>query len=414
MNFVKSLKEMKMSLVELEGREKSNLFLVCLVMFLLLFSYPLVRATTTAIFLNSHGAKASPYVWIYSVAILSLIISLFSWLQLRVTIHRLFLGTGLFTFLFFITCIYFLSNGNSNWAYPLYVWKEVYIVLLVHSCLGYLNSSITENVAKVIYGPFGAFSSLGGLLGGLLTSYLTSVNSVEMILIIGCIVILVTSIIFQFTDHSKILSKVTTHSEVSPLKSISNVRTYVLLIGGVVILSQFCINISNFQFNLFLEESFVDKLSKTHFLGKLYSGINAFSLGVQFLLVPFVLKNFSKKGVHSSIPIIFFASFLLSIIWGNGILPIAACFMVFKGLDYSLFAAAKEMLYFSLNPKQKYGAKYVVDMVLYRFSKGVISVILIYVNSLMAMRIMLLACLGIWFLLLIPLFNVQSKLTTKE
>ena len=81
-----------------------------------------------------------------------------------------------------------------------------------------------------------------------------------------------------------------------------------------------------------------------------------------------------------------------------------------KGLDYSLFAAAKELLYFPLSLKQKYGAKYIADMIFYRFAKGLISFVLLFFQTHMAVNAMLIGCLVAWVGILIPLFNQVAKL----
>ena len=75
---------------EASGKEKANFFLVSLSLFFVLFSYPIIRSTTTAMFLQSHGAKNSPLVWLYSVLGLTLVVFLFNKFQRKLKVHRLF------------------------------------------------------------------------------------------------------------------------------------------------------------------------------------------------------------------------------------------------------------------------------------------------------------------------------------
>ena len=94
---------------------------------------------------------------------------------------------------------------------------------------------------------------------------------------------------------------------------------------------------------------------------------------------------------HLSIPLMYGASFLFSLIMGGSLIPITVTFVIFKGVDYSLFGSAKELLYFALDDIQKYGAKYGADMITYRLAKGVISLILIKISP--SLTNILLGCL---------------------
>ena len=132
----------------------------------------MIRSVSTALFLNAFGAKSSPYVWLYSIISLSIVVALYNKFQIKATIHRIFLLVSLSSAFLLLTFFFLAEQGSPYWTYALFVLKEIYIVLLVHSLLGYLNSAISADLAKIIYGPLGAWGSIGGLLGGTLTSQL--------------------------------------------------------------------------------------------------------------------------------------------------------------------------------------------------------------------------------------------------
>lgn len=391
----------------LPSQQKRDLTYIGLTLFLIFFSYPLMRSTTTSLLLTTLGVKASPYAWIYSVLALSLFVSLLNGFQKRHKPQVLYNFLSFGTVSLFIGLYFAHITFGDLWTYPLYVLKEVYIVLLVHSVLGHLNSSINEQVAKVIYGPLGAIGSTGGILGGLVTSTLVKDLGLYVLFFIGVTFIGITSFFFTKTSNQNVHLKES--KEKYPLDSIKDIKAFVFLIAGIVLLSQFVINIGNYQFNTFLEQAFKDSISKTEFLGKVYASINSFSLVAQVVLLPFLFRFVPNFFTHLSIPLIyglvFFVPFAFS---GEGLMPMAITFIVFKGLDYSLFGAAKELLYYALSDIQKYGAKYVADMITYRFAKGMISLILIkiptnLINSLLGV------CLVAWIFCLIPLFIQYRK-----
>ncbi len=88
----------------------------------------------------------------------------------------------------------------------------------------------------------------------------------------------------------------------------------------------------------------------------------------------------------------------------------AALFIYFKSADYSIFSAGKEILYQPLTSSQKYGAKYLTDMLVYRFSKALIAAVLIYLQSSTILNMMMISFLVIWLILIVKLFKIQHKL----
>ena len=170
MFFIEKIKAIHKQFMELPVTERNRLFQTGLVLFCLLFSYPLFRATTTSLLLSSYGAKGSPYAWVLSVLALSIIVTGINQLQKTKTIHFIFSLTSLSTLFFFVSFYFLLKYTTAFWTYPLYILKEVYIVILVHATIGQLNASVPEKTAELAYGPIGAIGSLGGILGAFLTS----------------------------------------------------------------------------------------------------------------------------------------------------------------------------------------------------------------------------------------------------
>ncbi|EQC49561.1 TLC ATP/ADP transporter [Bacteriovorax sp. BSW11_IV] len=415
---MKILKEIKAELSSLDKGQKSSLFKICATLSLLYFSYPMIRATSEAIFLEVYKAKSSPLVWVYSVITLSISILIFNKFQTKHSVHKLFASIGFFSLIIFSLCNAMIVSGHKFWAYPLYVWKEVYIVILVHIVLGYMNTILTYETAKIVYGPLGAIASIGSILGGQATVYLTKkmtiVTGLENLIavsMLGVLIVILGAAFFYEKREYVIQDQNIKHKDDSPLKSIVEVKYYVFGIATLVLLTQFVINLANFKFNLEFEKFVFGEVDKAAYLGNLYSIISIVSFALQIVIIPILFKMVKNSRIHFSVPIIYMVFFLFSLIGGtNGLLPVASMFVLYKGFDYSLFSAAKEMLYFPLDAKQKYGAKYLIDMVVYRFSKGLISFILIFVQSMVFIDSLLAICLILWLLILIPLFKLQRKL----
>jgi len=390
-------------------------------LFLVLFSHPLTRSTTTGLFLHYFGAKNSPLVWFYSVLGIMICVYFYDRYQKSKTISFLYNWTAWVSVVIFLLGIILLERGDRYVAYFLFVWKEAYIVLLVHMIFGLANASLTLGEAKIFYGPLGALGSLGGILGGLATSWLTNFFSSEIILGIGAIVVLLSAVSFYLARglaevvDSTPEDKGNAEASFGPLKSLGGVWNYVLLLSLIIMMSQFVINLANFKFDLLFAQLVPDKDLKTKYLGNLYTFVNGVGLFMQVFLVPWLFRSFTRKTIHLLIPLIFFFLSLMGLnLLGVTLFLISFSFGAMKGIDYSLFSAAKELMYYALNRSQKYGAKYIVDMVVYRFSKGIISVFLMFYQEVWLVDALLLLFCIIWLLLVFPLIKIDQLLESNK
>lgn len=395
---------------EMNDLQKKNVIFIMLVSFVVLFSYSMIRSTVDALFLDLVGAKKSPLIWLYSVLFLTIAVGIYNKLQTRIKIQTLFLATSVFTFILFACGSLLIDHAPVVWSYTLSILKEVYIILLVHMGVGLLNESVDYQVAKFLYGPVGAINGLAGMFGGMATSWLTYAFSTEQILLLGSFVLLSSSVLFWQTSHIELKFSPDKKSE-SPLKAIRPVACYVFWIVMIVALSQICISLANFKFNLLFEQMVPEKMLKTRYLGTINTAISALNLTVQLILVPLSLRFFRSRTLQFAIPV----AYGLFAIWGFGLasyalIPVAATFVFFKGIDYSIFSVLKELLYFPLKTVQKYGAKYIVDMVVYRFAKGMISFVLIFYQSMLFIDVALGVSLIMWIISLIFMFKEQQKI----
>lgn len=392
-SIITAVKEINNGLLSLSAQERRNIILVTVTLFLAFFSYPMIRSSSTALFIQSFGAKSTPWIWLSSVAFLGLSVTTINILQKYRSITFIFNS---------IVCLSLTIMGASllsvylgyNYGSGIFaVWKEVYIILVVHLSLGYLNSVIDLKTAKIVYGPLGALGSLGGVAGGLLTTKFMKLYGVYTAAVIGLLILSFVVAVFSFTQRQFLKSK-----EKSPITSLDDKKLYVAFICGLIVLSQFVINLANYKFNLGLEV-FKDASAKGAYLGNIYSSINIVSLVVQLIIIPIAFKYLSVRVVHILIPFVFSILIGLDLLEYLGLLGTAILFVSFKGLDYSIFSAAKEMLYFPLTQGQKYGAKYIVDMVVYRASKMAISALLLVFTSLAFTQSMLVISVTLWLTL---------------
>lgn len=399
-----------LSLLKESDRDfKKNLVFFFLAYFLVIFNYPLIRASTTSLFFEAYGAKSTPAAWAWAISFLSVSIYLCNKLQKKQPVQFVFTIASILSAIIFLAGSLSFLQGNKLFAYFSFIWKEICIVIQVHLLLGYANNYFDKKDFRLLVGPVGAIGSLGGIFGGLLTSSLSANGGTLLVLQVGVAFVLLPIVFFLLTKKINNVSA----EQKSPVASIDtpDLKKYVFYICCMVALAQFIINIADFKFNLAFEAAVPTSDLRTAYLGNIYTWTNGLTFIFQFLLLPFILLRVSERNLHLFIPLSYLVC-LVALMLGPqiGLIPIATLYIYFKAADYSFFSAGKEILYQPLQGPQKYGAKYLTDMLVYRSAKALIAVLLIYLQSPSILDIMMMAFLGVWLIVVVKLFGLHRKL----
>lgn len=388
----------------LESTIKRNLLQIFISYFFILFTYPIMRSLASTYFIESYGSKEMPLSWLYAIGLLAITISIMNKLLPKVGVKKIFTVVSLIS-LAALALPYFSSL--KAFRFFLFIWKEVYIVVLIHSFLAYTNSYFKLDDFKNWLGPIAGAGSLGGIIGGFVLSGFVRDYGMGFAFILGGIGLLLPSLLFNSCAHIDLDHE---HKKPRhPLKAISGVGYYVMIIGLMVTFSQFVINIADYKFHIIFEKSIESNIARTEFLGKMYGTINIFSLIAQFIVMPLLMRKFSAWAIHFVLPLSYMATGAVGFVFG-GAQAAAGTFIVYKGSDYSFFSMAKELLYHPLENIQKFGAKYINDMFIYRLAKAIIAGILIYIADMpMVIDLLFATSLVLWFLMTILLKSEFRK-----
>jgi AAA family ATP:ADP antiporter len=392
-----------------DSKFRRNLGLFLIAYFCVLFNYPLIRASSTTLFFEAFGAKSSPVAWLWGVLLLSITVFFSNKLQRRLTVQKVFLIASVVSFFIFLFSGLCFIFGLKQVTFLPFIWKEIYIVIQVHLLLAYSNNYFKKEHFKLLIGIVGGVGSIGGMLGGWLTSFAAHNAGTYPVMWIGMVFVLLPGFIFLGTQE---LKQTSAEKEKTPIASFTpGVGRYVATIAAIVALSQFIINIADFNFHIEFEKTISDATSRTSYLGTLYMILNGVTFGLQFILLPLIFSKVSEKNYHLFIPLSFLVLLgMLLLSPASGVVPLAIFFIYLKAADYSLFSAGKEILYQPLTLNQKYGAKYLTDMLVYRVAKALIAAVLIYLQTSFILNTLMVVFLLLWVLLIIKLFKLHREL----
>lgn len=417
-NIIDFFKKFNQQILDLDKETKRISLLIFLTYFFVLFSYPLVRSATGAIFYDVYTSDQYSFATFVGVLALMLMIFVNNKLQSLWGVHKVYLFTGTLSVIALLVSYLLLKSGVKEMAYVLFATKEAYIVLLIHTCLAFSNSFYELDLFKKIIGPLGAAGSIGGIVGGQLTKYIAKNENLgtEYVFYTSLVLIMVTVVAFYLTKDAKVRGLEPTKS-ITPLKAIRGVRKYVVLIASIVALSQFVIFVADLQFNMVFEKVVTEKNARTAYFGDFYTVINILSLFLQLIVLPYLLVKLNLRTIFLFVPIIYIVLVFGGLGFGaTQLFIVALVFITMKGTDYSVFAVVKEVMYHPLLSLQKFGAKYITDMFVYRLAKALIAFVfaqfsLKQIPGIMNyLTIVQFIFLTLWIVLIFKLFQEQKKL----
>ena len=343
-----------------------------------LCGYEMLRTTSNTLFVAAYGKKGLPWILALVPIGVSLVIvgygRLLSWLGPRKTLH-------VSTVLAIATmglCYLAIAAGNKPARGVLYVFKESYVVLLIEQYWSYIDSMLSKQSAKRLNGPICGIASIGAVLGGWLLSLLSARwGTLTMVPLAGLATvpaILLTEAAFRRCGEPRSTSRSSqksTSSDHLGLKLFRQNRMLVLLIcliGSAQLLGA----VLELSFKGMLQDQMPDIDTQNAFSGRYYAWVNGIAMIGQFILAPVLLSLVQMRHIHLAIPLVHLGAcaYLMA---GPTLFRAGLALMVFKVLDYSVFRAAKELLYVPLSFDVRYRAKEIIDVLGYRVSKGLTS-----------------------------------------
>ncbi len=344
----------------------SAMFLFC--------GYEFIRSPSESIFMEQFGAGAKPYAIALVPFMMAAMIYGYGWLLSAVGAKKAMAVSMLGSSAFFFLAWVMLGRAGKWFAFFLLVFKESYVVVISEQYWSFVNSVLKDEEGKIFNGPVAGLGALGSLIGGwLLAHYVMGVGT-ERFVLFAAIIILPAAVLFWLGYNAAGEPKPSAeeaggrkgHVHLSILKE----NRTVLFIAFIIFSAQVVATALDFRFTQVVQDYMPLKDARTAYLGNFWMRVNIFSFSMQFLATPFLLRWIPRRGILTAIPAVHIVTCLLLFIHPTlGLASVA--FLLFKGMDYSIFRASKETLYIPFSYDTRYRAKQVADAFTYRFAKGV-------------------------------------------
>jgi AAA family ATP:ADP antiporter len=389
--------------------------------FLITMEASITKAVSNSVFIALYSAKWLPYAWLALVPLNLLIVSGYNRFLPKIGCFKMLLATTLFTICVNVFSAYYLSQ--IKWfPFALYLWKDLYIMLMFQQLWSVLNATVTLSKAKYLYGILYGVGGMGSVLGSMVPGFLAVRYGSEKLLLITIpfyiLLIIAYGIMLKIREKHPDMEAISFDSSAKSNFTTGAVQIFrsklLVFIMLLVIFMQISSTLLDFKFNSAIEILYPIKDLRTEYLGKFFSLVNGANVILQFLGSFIFIHLLGLKRSHTVIPL--FMMVCTSLMFAMPIFPILAfTYGAIKTIDYSIFGVIKEMLYIPLSMEEKFKAKSVIDIFAYRSSKALASLLVIaleffFVSSIdRVVTLLLIFIFSLWVFAVIALYAKEER-----
>lgn len=382
-----------------------------------LAGYEFIRSASTVLFKSAYGANNLPLVMAAMPVVVFGGVALYGWILSQLGPRRTLLVTSLGSAAVIVCCYLLLKTGSEPVTVVLFLFKEFYIVLLIEQYWSYINSSVQPQTAKRVNGPITGIAGIGGAVGGTLVGLSAESFGTEAMVALAAFALLpaalVSDLTYRFHGEPEPPPKAESHGYLG--LSLFRENPVLLCLIAIVLSTQVIAAVLDFKFQSLLSVEYAGQPDReTAFQGWFWGTLNTSVLALQFVIAPLLLTFIPLRLVHLLMPGIHICAITAAIIEPT-VLTVGLAFFLFKAFDYSLFRAAKEVIYVPLGFDERYRAKEVIDVFGYRTGKGGSSVAIVVLQKAGVLMNQYYLAIGfamvlIWIALVFPLTRSRESL----
>lgn len=377
-------------LLDVPTKQLPAALLLALNLFCIILTYSVMKPVRGALVLSHLGTASMPSIWVWSSAALVVMVMAYSRLLEKLGRQKVILTMGLFFLITLAVLRMGLATHPAMAGALLYGWCEIFSVMMVEQYWSYANDIFDTGSAKKLYGFITAGATVGGMVGSLFAAWASSkVGTFNLVIVCEGLMVVILAVSFllgrvvpdkgaekRASKEPICIDKPEDAEEgwLSAFRAVAK-SPYLLQLAAMVLVTQVVSNLIDYQFSGVLEAQHLPMDQQTAVLGRLFFWVGVAGLvgglivstplqvllGLRTTLLSLPLGNAIMAAVSMAVP---------------GLGPVYGLRLVDKSLNYSVNRSAKEILYIPLTRCEKYKAKAVIDMLAYRMSKAVGSMLI--------------------------------------
>jgi AAA family ATP:ADP antiporter len=395
--------------------------------FFIMFSYYVLRAVRDEI--SSADRGNLQLLWTAVFVVMLLAVPLYSWVASKWSrgvfvplANRFFIAC----LVSFWLCLVFLPETARPWIDRIfYIWTSVFALFVVTVFWGFMADCFSNSQAKRLFAFIAVGSSLGGVLGSLVTAVLAELLPTFTLLLIACLPLELASWCALLLHRRFATGNVRVAGESA--RAIAGgawagmnavfASKYLMGIATFIAVMTFISTMLYFQQAHLVADAFEDRGMRTAFFAKVDVTVNILTIIFQVYLTARIIKWLGVGLTLAMVPIAMTAGFI-----ALGLYPTLAILVVvqviYRAGRYGLTKPAREMLWTVLGREEKYKSKPFLDAAVYRggdLVSGWIYTGLAAIGlSIGAIALVAAPVAGIWALLGLKLGQREELLAEKQ
>ncbi len=363
------------ALSEVESNELKATLVATLFVFILMASYYILRPVRDAMASDWTDSEVS-FLWNINFFVSAGIVAVYGFAVSRIRLRNIvpamygFFATTFVAFYFGIS----LLDDRVLIDKLFYLWVSVYALFNVSVFWTFMADTFNAGQAKRLFGIIGAGASAGALVGPAIPALFAGLLGNDTLMLIASVSLFMVIPLVFYMYHLKASELGNADLQADTSKAVMGgnwwqgfkafvTNPFLLGIGVFILLYVFIGSFVYFEQKNLLEEFTRDE--RTQILGSVDWLVNAVTFGMAFFLTGRIVGKVGMPTALAMMPILVAGGLL--ILAFAPILTVLLALQVFRrGGNYGLTRPAREMLYTRVTREERFKAKPVIDIVVYR------------------------------------------------
>ena len=258
-----------------------------------------------------------------------------------------------------------------------FVWVSVFSLFAVAVFWSFMADLFTAEQGKRLFGFIGAGGTAGGLLGPLITIQLSKpLGSINLLVAAAVLLEIAVFCVYRLERAATVHVGTDGELQAAPQRIggsafaafLDFVRSpYLLGVGLWVSLLSFCATIVYFEQANIVSAAIHDRDAQTRIFASIDLAVNLLSLATQIFVTGQVLKRFGTGVAAGALPAVYVLGFA-ALFLAPTLAVVIALQIVQRWMNFAIANPARQVFFTVLGREEKYKAKNLIDVVVYRGS----------------------------------------------
>ena len=363
------------ALSEIESNELKATFVATLFVFILMASYYILRPVRDAMASDWTDSEVS-FLWNINFFVSAGIVAVYGFAVSRAKLRNVIPSMYGFFALSFIAFYFGISLVSDRVLIDkaFYLWVSVFALFHVSVFWTFMADTFNKEQAKRLFAIIGAGASAGALVGPAIPALFAGVLGTDTLMLVASVSLMLVIPLVFYMYHLKGTELGNSDLEADTSRATIGgkwwqgfqsffTNPYLLGIGVFILLYVFIGSFVYFeQKNLLVDFS---RAERTQILGSIDWLVNVVTFGMAFFVTGRIVGKVGMPAALALMPVLVCAGLL--ILAFAPVLTVLLALQVFRrGGNYGLTRPAREMLYTKVTREERFKAKPVVDIVVYR------------------------------------------------